>query len=476
MRKLNKKRGMVLPLSLLAIIAVMGLVTSMSGLNQGVKTQIYRTNNSQLSFLIAYSAFSRICAKIHSFSWAKRPFLKEPYTETKVSLQGGQYDLLVEDTVGKKFQADIYIRTHLAGISRMYFWRIRVNEDLLDISNSIIVELYTTSDAKDFPTVSGPRKIINKVEDLLSKRAANQKKSDQLSFELIKIAKPDQIVEKLGGRKPAPFEKDWPTTPGDDPMAEKLSVNPPNVEPPPGAEKPSAPGPTAGSTAAASAYDSMTGIRINQLADKIQQSSAKLVESTDKGWTEIDEKGVGGIADAQQYWEEAAVAKDETYNALNQLIQESKNGIAEAPSASAQKAMEEMVAQTVVAGMTGVTTANTRSYEHLVKEAEGSNYSYLNGLPTSDSVEDLLGDWRAAAERTQEDLDRLTGLANSIDGYAMTPEVAQAMAESLEAAQKSLEVIQQAVAEAEARLAELKEKERLQAEAAEQQSQNNETP
>ena len=181
MRKASSRNGMVLPLSLFAIVAVLGLVATLGGLNQGVKTQIYRTNNHQLSFLIAYSAFSRVCAKIHSFSWPNRPFRNEPYTETKVSFQGGHYDLFVENTAGKDLQADIYIRTHLAGISRLYFWRIRVNEDLLDVSNNIIVEMYATSDPDDFPTVNGARVIAGKVDNMLAKRAANQKKSDRLT-------------------------------------------------------------------------------------------------------------------------------------------------------------------------------------------------------------------------------------------------------------------------------------------------------
>lgn len=52
----NRSFGMVLPLSLFAIVAVLGLVASMTDLGQGVRTQAYRADNQQLSFLIAYSA------------------------------------------------------------------------------------------------------------------------------------------------------------------------------------------------------------------------------------------------------------------------------------------------------------------------------------------------------------------------------------------------------------------------------------
>lgn len=58
----------------------------MSNLNQGVKKQIFRTNDFHLSFLIAYSAFSRLYAKLNAFSWANLSFNAGPYTEKVLKL------------------------------------------------------------------------------------------------------------------------------------------------------------------------------------------------------------------------------------------------------------------------------------------------------------------------------------------------------------------------------------------------------
>jgi len=448
-------RGMVLPLSLLATLAVLGLVTTLGGLNQGLRTQIYRTNNHQLSFLIAYSAFSRVCAKVHAFSWANRPFLTEPYTETKIPLQGGHYDLLVENTAGKDYQADVYIRTHLAGISRMYFWRIRFNDDLLDVSNNIIVELYATPDVEDFPTINGPRKIAGQVEEMLAQRAANQKKSDVLAAELMKSVNTKSVIEKMGARVPEDFQQEFPVSVTEEMMEARVAVAPPDIQAPLAAEKPTAPGPS--SSYIGIGYDSISGNQINELSEKLTAASEKLVEATDKAWTEIDQNGVDGIPAATEQWEIAAEAKQETYETLDSLIDESKTGIAEAPSIEAREAIEEMVAQTVVSSMNDITTAIERGYEHLVT-GEGS---YLEGLTTSAAVESLLNDWKAAEERTQADLDRLTEMAGDIQGYSMTSEVSQKLTDTLASAQESLEKIQDAVAEAEARLAELKELEAM---------------
>mgnify|MGYP007124153024 FL=1 len=80
---------MALPFTIVAMVVVIGFIMTMSRMNQGVKNQIFHTNNHQLSFLMAYSALSRVCAKIHAFSWASRPFATAPYAENKVALQGG---------------------------------------------------------------------------------------------------------------------------------------------------------------------------------------------------------------------------------------------------------------------------------------------------------------------------------------------------------------------------------------------------
>jgi len=459
------RKGMVLPLSLFAIVAVIGLVATMSGLNQGVKTQIYRTNNHQLSFLIAYSAFSRVCAKIHSFSWATRPFLNEPYTETKVPFQGGHYDLLVENTSGKPLQADVYIRTHLAGFSRMYFWRIRVNEDLFDISNNIIVEMYTTAEPDDFPSVNGARVIAGKVENMLAERAANQKKSDQLTSELIKINNPVSILEKIGARVPEDFQNDWPIPPSEEAMSSRSPVTIAGIEPQPAGEKPGAsgPGPVSpasgnsgsdnNSTNPAVAQDSMTGNNINALAQQIANSSEQMVTSSANAWNEVD--AAGGHSDAaaaQDHFEQAGTAKEETMEALDDLIAESKAGIEEAPSPAAREAMEERVAQTVAAAMKNITTSLAPALDHLL-----NNYSgYLSSISTAEAAEDVLSDWQASENGAQADLDKLSSMKSSVSGYSMSPEIRQTMEDAVVAAQERLAATKAAVAAAEARVAELK--------------------
>ncbi len=467
MHKTRSRKGMVLPLSLFAFVAVLGLVATLGGLNQGVKTQIYRTNNHQLSFLIAYSAFSRVCAKVHSFSWPNRPFRNEPYTETKVPYQGGHYDLFVENTAGKNLQADIYIRTHLAGISRLYFWRIRVNEDLLDVSNSIIVEMYATSDPDDFPSVNGARVIAGKVENMLAQRAANQKKSDRLTSELVQISDPVSILEKIGARVPEDFQKDWPVSPAEEAINNKPPVTIAGIEPQPAGEKPGADGPGSSpssnpsgntgsqddSSTPSSSQDSMAGNNINALSQQILSASEQMLNSSTSAWNAVD--AAGGHSDttaAQDHFEQAGISQAETMDALDDLISESKAGIDEAPSPAAREAMEEMVAQTVAAAMKNVMAALAPATEHHLNNYAG----YLNTITTAEAAEQVLADWKAGEVGIQSDLDKLSSMKSSVSGYSMSPEIRQTMEDAVAAAATRLAVSKASIAAAEARIAELK--------------------
>lgn len=210
---MKNKRGVAFPMLIIAAIVVAGFIAVMSNLGNGIKDQVYRTNNEQISFLIAYSAFSRVLAKIHSFSWSKRPFATEPYIETKVASHNAFYDLLVEDTSGKTLQADIYIRTHLLGISRLYFWRAKFNNDLLEISNRVKVEIFKMGDASDFPKKTGPRPFAKMVNDMIAKRKANQGKSDEMSIKVARANDVDEVINIMDGRKRAKFNSNYPDNP-----------------------------------------------------------------------------------------------------------------------------------------------------------------------------------------------------------------------------------------------------------------------
>ena len=173
---LRKPRGFAYPLVILAVTMMAGFVITSSMLNQGLKTQLIQTDTDNLSFVMAYSALSKFMGKIHANSWNNRPFKGKTYSEYGVSLYGGTYDFFVEDSPGKTYQADIYVRTTMAKNSNLYFWRIKFQDDLLDVSNRIQVDFFMKTDPANFPKGSGSV-FASKVDDLIQQRKKNQKDS-----------------------------------------------------------------------------------------------------------------------------------------------------------------------------------------------------------------------------------------------------------------------------------------------------------
>lgn len=448
------RRGMALPFTIVAMVVVIGFIMTMSRLNQGVKTQIFHTNNHQLSFLMAYSALSRVCAKMHAFSWASRPFAAAPYAENKVALQGGHYDLLVENSKNREFQADVYVRTHLAGISRMYFWRVRFNDDLLDVSNQIFVEAFLNGDPKDFPVAGKANPFATKVEDLLAQRSANQKKSDLLAREVIKLKKPNDIIKELNGRPIEAPDGSLPPTPEDLALVARVPVPLPEMPTLPGSEKPSAPGPNP--ALPPSPYDSMVGINMNSQMSKVVKSSESAFQNTDQAWKQIEEHGVGGIEAARESWIKANEARESAFKEMGNLISDAKSGISDAPSTAAAEAIEEMVSQTIVAGIQNLGKAMDRGMDQFNDDA---GLNYLGSLQTAESVAKLATDWEKAVNGITAEIELTTSLANQIGSFAKAPEVEAALTETLAQAQANLDEMKALVEAAKAKLEELIKKE-----------------
>ncbi len=460
------RRGMALPFTIVAMVVVIGFIMTMSRLNQGVKTQIFHTNNHQLSFLMAYSALSRVCAKIHAFSWASRPFAAAPYAENKVALQGGHYDLLVENSKNREFQADVYVRTHLAGISRMYFWRVRFNDDLLDVSNQIFVEAFLNGDPKEFPVTGKANPFAKKVEDMLAKRAANQKKSDLLAREVVRLKKPNDIIKELNGRPIEAPDGSFPPTPEDMALVAKIPVPIPGMPALPGSEKPDTAGPNPARPP--SSYDSIVGVDMNAKMKSVLDSSETASKLNDEAWKKIEEQGSAGIGEYQVLADKAAESREAAHKDMSDLIKSAQTGIEDAPSTGAARAIEEMVSQTVVAGIQNLSGLIGRTMEQL---EDNAGMEYLDSLPTAEHVAKLLNDWEGYLGHLNTEVERLNSLASEIGGFHKSAEVEEALAKALQSAQENRDKMAEHVEATKKRLEELIKKEEEEADQQMQQEQ-----
>ncbi len=238
------RRGLVLPLAILAAVVVGFMVVTFTGLNRSYRGQVELVNKREMTFTIAYSAYSRILARIYLRPWADRYFKDGPVQENGVPLFGGEYDSFVEDS-GKARQADIYIRSSFLGFSRLYLWRVAVRDDILDIGNRIRTLFFGSFEPYHMP-VGSSGSMRTRVNQVLATRAANRPKAADKRKRIAAAAKVQDIIDLVGARTPGapslpdppapppPAVPDPPDPPSAPPAVASPPTPPPAVPPPAG--------------------------------------------------------------------------------------------------------------------------------------------------------------------------------------------------------------------------------------------------
>ncbi len=197
-------RGFVLPLAILAGLAVTLFIVVVSSLGKSSRARITHLGKAQTAFHIGYSAMSRFMARLHQTGWADRDFRDRPVQLFQAPLLGGEYDLHGENTPGlnRDFQTDLYIRVRFEDMKRLFFWRFQYRDDLLDLSNRSGVLFFGSIPVEQFP---GPAGSIfgSKVDRILAVRRANRDTADDLSFQIQGIQDAREIARILGTSAPS---------------------------------------------------------------------------------------------------------------------------------------------------------------------------------------------------------------------------------------------------------------------------------
>jgi len=118
--KSETNRGFILPLAIFAALAVASFIMTVTMMSRESRNQMIHMNKEQNAFLIAYSAYSKVLAKISINPWSDRYYKKGYPTENQIKLFGAEYDCYVTDSPGKPNQADIYVRVKLGELIRLY--------------------------------------------------------------------------------------------------------------------------------------------------------------------------------------------------------------------------------------------------------------------------------------------------------------------------------------------------------------------
>lgn len=428
-----RKKGVALPVTLFALVLVVGFVVSITTLNQGLKSQVFNTSNHQWSFLLAYSAFSKTLAHIHSASWSKRPFAAKPLMEFQVQLFEGTYDLFVQDTPGKEYQADLYVRTNLAGFSRLYFWRITYNDDLLDVSNRIIVEFFRTGEPVDFPKGPGPSKFSQEVDSMLAERKRNQENSDKLAARLGGFSDAKKIIEELHGRVPTSFKGSFPDDPDDSSVVSRPAAKFPEIQPPLPGEAPSAPGP--GPAIVLPGCKGFPGVgKDSQLIGRamkdlsedlatVASEARTALDLTSQGKDKMDEKSIIGLVTGWKDLMAGDQARSATLDAMEQLVGKANANLQNAPSAEASQAMQEMVSSTMATAFQDLANQVAKRLEVF-----GEAQAILAKCTHSTLAQAYADNWTTLLEANRGEIQKLNSLMGQVSGFKTTSEAAAAAA------------------------------------------------
>lgn len=185
------RRGFLIPVAILAAVAVFFFIMSFSTMSRGYRNQIRHMSERQNLFYIAYSGYSQVISKLYQKTWEERFFKNGPSAESNVPIYHGFYDSYVVNVPGKEYQADIYIRAWVvigSGKSReqLYFWRIIYNDDILDISNRVIPLMFTDIDVRFFPTGANSP-FAAQADAILAERATNHEKANTYVRQIVTL-------------------------------------------------------------------------------------------------------------------------------------------------------------------------------------------------------------------------------------------------------------------------------------------------
>lgn len=201
---MRENRGFVLPLAVLAGLAVTLFIVVVSSLGKSSRARITHLSKAQTCFHIGYSAMSRFMARLHQAGWADRDFRDRPVQLYQAPLLGGEYDLHGENTPGlnRDFQTDLYIRVRFEDMTRLFFWRFQYRDDLLDLSNRSGVLFFGSIPVEQFPGPAGSL-FGSKVDRILAVRRANRDAADDLSLQVQGIRDARKIAQVLGTSAPS---------------------------------------------------------------------------------------------------------------------------------------------------------------------------------------------------------------------------------------------------------------------------------
>ncbi len=199
------RRGFFLPLVILGVLSMVFLITFVNSLGSSFTHQVQHVDEVSRTYVIGEAVFAQVTARIREKPYSQRFFAGVAYEEYERKILGGDYDLFIEDARedGKLLKniADIYVRARYGNVKRLYFWRVRVEDSLLDAAGKMYFLLFANLDPEKFPK-PGASPFADQIKEILAKRKANSPVSGVKGAAVLGANSVPQILDILKGNPP----------------------------------------------------------------------------------------------------------------------------------------------------------------------------------------------------------------------------------------------------------------------------------
>lgn len=229
----GSRKGFFFPLVILGVLSMLFLAFSLNFLGTSYSQQVQHVDEGSRTLMVAESRLSMLLAELREKPYSQRVFASKPLEEYDQKLLGGKFDLFVENALPPAVnQADIYIRATFGKAKRLYFWRIRYEDSLLDAAGRVIPIIFTVLDPGRFPTPSGSP-FSGMIKDIITKRRENEAKAQEKGFQALKDPSLKNILADSKAFPPGqnPDVLDLPAAPPEVPSEIPTTVPNPTTTP-----------------------------------------------------------------------------------------------------------------------------------------------------------------------------------------------------------------------------------------------------
>ena len=169
-------------------------------LMRGVQRQLEFSDAHLRTQYIGEAGMNLLMSRLLAQPWEKRWFAAGPKAEADLSYGGGAWDYFIQDTPGRFFHADLWIRASFKTTRRCFFWRIKYDHGLLGglAMGMPVTRVELEPDEAPAPGTTVTTPFTDRIEQILTERSQKKKKAEEVANGVRKVVPTDRVMSNLG--------------------------------------------------------------------------------------------------------------------------------------------------------------------------------------------------------------------------------------------------------------------------------------